>query len=81
MMAAPAVAAAETAPPMNENQQALLCFTEHLETETVVPPAAAALGTLAAAAAAPTAGHLAKRRVEAFLDQQKAAAAVGNQSV
>jgi hypothetical protein len=79
-MAAAAMSVAGAAEPMNENQQALLRFTEHLETETVVPPTAVAPKGFAAAAA-PTHGHLAKWRVEAFLNQQKAAAAVTDRSI
>jgi hypothetical protein len=63
--------AAQTTAPMNENQRALLAFTEHLQQRTIVPTVP---GPIAAAAAAtlPVDGHLARRRVEAFLDQQRA---------
>lgn len=60
----PPVSASEI--PLNENQQALLHFTEHLEANTAAAPATVA------AAVAPSHGHLAKRRVDAFLAQQKA---------
>lgn len=63
-MTSPSVSASEI--PLNENQQALLHFTEHLEANTAAAPA-----TLATVAA-PSHGHLAKRRVDAFLAQQKA---------
>jgi hypothetical protein len=74
---ATAVAALDAAEPdgePNAHQQALLTFTEHLERQTATPAAAAAPG--AAVAFAPSVrGHLARRRVEAFLNQQKAKAA------
>ncbi len=68
----------ELAEPLNENQKALLVFSKHLEQQTVFSPAP---GPVAMEAALPEAGplnefQLAKRRVLAFLDQQKAKATV-----
>lgn len=68
----PAMSAEETAAPLNENQKALLVFSEHLQAQTAVPAAP----PVAMAGAAPHVGsEAAKRRVEAFLTQQKALAA------
>lgn len=60
--------------PLNENQQALLHFTEHLEQNTALPAPAAPL----AATAPALHGHVAKRRVDAFLAQQTAKSEVAN---
>jgi phospholipase C len=69
-----AAAAPELNKPMNEQQKALLVFTEHLAQETLVPTPAAEVAAMAA-------GRLgvsqnAKGRVLRFLDQQKAQAVV-----
>jgi hypothetical protein len=68
----PALSAEEAVAPLNENQRALLAFSEHLQAQTAVPAAP----PVAMAGAAPHAeSEAAKRRVEAFLTQQKALAA------
>jgi phospholipase C len=67
----------EPTAPMNENQQALMAFTEHLEQRTTVPAAPAPLAA-AATVTPPSRGHFAKWRVQAFLNQQKAAGAVAS---
>ncbi|HVA49606.1 MAG TPA: alkaline phosphatase family protein [Pirellulales bacterium] len=73
-MAAAPMTAEQPEPAMNENQKALLRFTEDIEPKPVAAAAAAAPGGFAAAVAAPTHGQLAKWRVEAFLRQQTATA-------
>lgn len=66
--------AAESTAAMNENQRGLEVFSEHLQAQTSAPAGAAAAAT---AAAVPSRGHLVKRRIEAYLNQQKAKAASG----
>jgi len=68
----------ELAEPVNENQKALLVFSKHLEVQTVI---SFAPGSAALEAAVPDVGpmiefQLAKRRVLAFLNQQKAQAMI-----
>ena len=61
-----------TTAPSLKHQRALLAFSEHLQAQTAVPVAP----PVAMAGAAPhVESEAAKRRVEAFLTQQKALAA------
>jgi hypothetical protein len=73
-----ALAAAMLDEPMNENQKALLVFSEHLERQTAVP---AKLSVAPVEAMHPVVAQadLAERRVRAFLDCQRAKAAIVDQ--
>jgi phospholipase C len=70
-----ALAAAMLDEPMNENQKALLVFSEHLEQEATVP-ATFSLAPAEAMHPVVAQADLAKRRVQAFLEHQRAKAAV-----
>lgn len=63
----------EQAEPLNENQKALIAFTEHLESQ-IVEPAGKPARMMAMTAGPQTQAAVAKDRVNLFLDQQKARA-------
>jgi phospholipase C len=69
-----AAVAVEQAEPLNENQKALVAFTEYLEAE-IAEPAGRPARALATAAGPESRAAVAKERVELFLGQQNARAA------
>jgi hypothetical protein len=69
-----AAIAAEQAEPMNENQKALVAFTEYLESQ-IAEPSGKRARARAMSVGPPGQAAAAKERVELFLAQQKAKAA------
>lgn len=64
--------------PMNENQKALLVFSEYLEQQSPAPPGRMAIEAAPFDEGLPRASQVAKRRVERFLNQEKAKALGGS---
>jgi phospholipase C len=67
----------ELAEPLNEHQKALLVFCKHLEKQTAGPATTAVLDMGRVASGPLVEFQMAKQRVVAFLNQQKAKAAAG----
>jgi phospholipase C len=68
----------ENAEPMNENQRALFAFSEYLKQQTAVAARPMAVEAALPESVGATDSHIARQRVESFLNQQKAIAVAGS---